>query len=344
MRSLYGQSEKEPDMKASRIAALIVAVALLGLWLVGIFRVWHPLRTGSPGGKGNSALTLGVATWIGYGSLYIAQEKGFFAGTPVNLRRIDDTAVYNSAMLKGDIDGFCNTMDSFVLAASGGVKGHVVYLFDESAGADGLIAKPFIRSLEDLRGRRIAAQTGWPGHFFMLYLTKQAGLSPKDYRHINLDSDKAGSAFMSGKLDAAVTWEPWLSKIVSAGAGHILASSKDHPGIIMDGLIMRPAVVARNDGAVRILVNGCLKAVEFWQSHPSEGNEIVARHFGLSADEVGRMVKGVKYLDRATNLEYLEPNGRAIQTLRLASEVWVEAGVIDRAPDMSDAVTDKYVQ
>jgi len=318
---------------------LVVLVAGFGLWLV-----LRPDGSNRNGSDSDATLKLGVATWIGYGPLYIAQEKDFFSEADVQLRRIDDTAVYNSAMLRGDIDGFCNTLDSFALAAAAGVEGRVIYCFDESAGADGLVAKPSIKSLGDLKGRRVAAQTGWPGHFFMLYLTKNAGLSPQDFTHINLDSDKAGSAFMSGELDAAVTWEPWLSKIRTTGEGHILASSQDHPGIIVDALIVRPSVLKEKEAAVQILVDGCAKAIEYWRAQPEEGNAIVAKHFGLSTEEVGDMVKGVRFLDKEANRDYLRQDGRCSETMRMASETWLEAGVIQQAPDVSDAVTDRYIQ
>lgn len=325
----------------SKLTIVIVGIALI--LVIGIYMIAR-FPSGSADGNSSSTLTLGVATWIGYGSLYIAQDKDFFKGADITLRRIDDTAIYNSAMLRKEIDGFCNTLDSFAVAAGSGVEGRVVYCFDESAGADGLVAKPSITSFSDLKGRRIAAQTGWPGHFFLLYLMKQAGLGPADYVHVNLDSDKAGAAFMSGDLDAAVVWEPWLSKICTAGQGHLLTSSKEHPGIIVDALIMRPGVLSEKDKAVGILVNGCLQAVEYWRSHPEEGNEIVARHFSLSAEEVGEMVQGVKYLDRKANQEYLKPDGMAVRTLRMASDIWVEAGAIDKGPNLVNVVTDDYVR
>lgn len=296
----------------------------------------------SAAGKGK--LKLGVVSWIGYGALYVAQEKKFFGGLEVELQRIEDPAVYNSAMIKGDIDGFCNSMDSYVLAAGSGVDAQVVYVFDESAGSDGIVVKPEIKSIADLKGRSVAVQPGWTGHFFLLYISKQSGLKSKDYKIINLDADKAGAAFMSGSLDAAVTWEPWLSQINRAGVGKLLVSSKDHPGIIIDGLELRTEVIKSRPEDVKALVGGLFKAVEFWQANRQEGNEIVAKNFSLSPQEVGDMIKGVRYLARNTNREYLKKNGRAEATIRIALDLWMQAGVMKKRPALLNPVTDRFVK
>ncbi len=287
---------------------------------------------------------IGVPTWIGYGALYIGRDKGFFSGLDVELRRSDDSNVFNSAMLRGDLDGYCTTLDTFAIAASRNVPGKVVYLFDESAGADGIIARDGIKSLADLRGKTVAAQTGNPNHFFLLYLMSTANIAPSQYTHINLDADKAGAAFVSGKLDAAVTWEPWLSRAKEQGKGRLLVSSKDHPSIMVDALIAHPAVMKRRPEDVRSLVNGLTKAIEFWQASPAEANAIVGKYFSLSPEAVGDMVGGVRFLGADANRQYLAPQGQAASTLALALKIWREAKLIKTMPDLSSATTSDFVR
>jgi NitT/TauT family transport system substrate-binding protein len=287
---------------------------------------------------------LGVPTWVGYGAVFIGQEKGLFSGITVELRRSDDSNVFNAAMLRGELDGYCTTLDTFVIAAAGGVPGLVVYLFDESAGADGILVRPGIRSLSDLRGKKIAAQTGFPNHFFLLHVMKTAGIAASQYSHVNLDSDKAGAAFVSGKLDAAVTWEPWLSQARDLGKGTLLATTRDYPALLVDALIVHPGSLQRRTADMRALVQGLMRAVEFWKANPSEANAIVARHFSLAPNAVGDMVGGVRFLDQAANREYLMPQGRASKTLTAAAEIWKETKLIKKSPDISKAMTDDLVK
>lgn len=322
------------------VVAGVVAIALI----IAGFLYYLNQRTSSMATAPSQKLTIGVATWIGYGALYIAKERGFFGSTDIELKRIDDPAVYSAAMLRRDIDGFCASMDSFATAIGGGVTGRVVFLFDESAGADGVVVKPSIQTVQDLKGKKIAAQPGWPGHFFLLFLTKQEGLKRTDYSLINLDADKAGAAFLSGDLDAAVTWEPWLSKIRDSGSGKILVSSKQYPGLILDGLVIRPEILDSRPAAVRALINGTLQAIDYWKANPAEGNEIVARNFSLKPEEVGSMIQGVRYLDRKLNQEYLRKGGKAEETLNAAINIWVDDGQMKRPAPLQNPVTDLFVQ
>jgi NitT/TauT family transport system substrate-binding protein len=301
-------------------------------------------RTGrSQGAAPRPSFRLGVATWIGYGAVYIAIEKGLFKEVDVEILRSDDPNVFNAGMLRGELDGYCTTLDNFVISAAGGLPGRIVYLFDESAGADGIVVRPEINSLADLRGKVIAAQAGFPSQFFLLYLMQNAGIPPTEYNHVNLDADKAGAAFVSGRLDAAVTWEPWLTQAREQGRGKLLVTTREYPGIIVDALIAHPGTVTRRPAAVRSVVAGLLAAVEFWRGNPEESSAVIAKHFSLKPEGVTQMLGGVRYLDQDANRLYLGPQGRAMQTLLFASQIWKKANLIDKTPDLSKAITNEFV-
>ncbi|RYD03002.1 hypothetical protein N752_21570 [Desulforamulus aquiferis] len=84
---------------------------------------------------------------------------------------------------------------------------------DTSYGADGILAKQDIKTLEDLKGRSVALDVGTTSHFFLLSCLQKVGLSDKDITITPMGSSgDAGQAFVAGKIDAAVTWElawPW---------------------------------------------------------------------------------------------------------------------------------------
>ena len=79
-----------------------------------------------------------------------------------------------------------------------------------------------IKSIEDLKGKKIATTRFTPSHWLLLYLLSQSGLTPADKAQIekNLvftaEAPLAAAAFKSKNVDAAVTWEPDLSGAVKA--------------------------------------------------------------------------------------------------------------------------------
>ena len=98
-----------------------------------------------------------------------------------------------------------------------------------------------------------------------------------------MNPDDAGTAFAAGKLDGAVTWEPWITKATSAGQGHVVFSSKDAPYVIIDVLVTSPRKSDRKK--IEGFLRGMVKAHEFIAAHPDE----YGRHCreGVRADAGG---------------------------------------------------------
>ncbi len=66
---------------------------------------------------GAAKVRVAFATWVGYGPLYIARDKGFFEkqGLDVELTIIDDESQYAAAMASGNIDALGNVLDREVV-------------------------------------------------------------------------------------------------------------------------------------------------------------------------------------------------------------------------------------
>ena len=177
-------------------------------------------RSGGPQGKG--PLRIGLVTWLGYGPFYIAQEKGYFKenNVDVQLEKIEGDVERRAAIASGNLDAIALTLDSMIVLRSNGIPLKTVMAIDASNGGDGLVAIQSINSVEDLKGHEIAFPSGLPSHFFLYSVLKEHGMKMSDIKPIVMDADQAGAAFASGKIDAAVTWEPWLSKAREVGRGH----------------------------------------------------------------------------------------------------------------------------
>ena len=85
-----------------------------------------------------------------------------------------------------------------------------------------------IRTLRDLRGKKIAVPIGSSAHGFLLNAIQSAGLSPKDVTLVNLAPGPGAAAFDSGKVDAWAIWQPQISIEQARGARVLLAG---HPPI-----------------------------------------------------------------------------------------------------------------
>lgn len=318
-------------------------ITLVLLWLCLALAACKP----SPARPASAApLRVSLNSWVGWGPLFIARERGLFDGLPVELRFIEDAGGRRTAMLSGTVDAYASSVDNLAIDATFGIRGKTVLVFDESAGADGIVAKRDV-TWENLRGRRVAVQRGLPGHFLLLAAMADHGLQANDVQILDLDAERAGSGFVGGTLDVAVTWEPWISRTAAMATAHSLANTRDLPGLIVDTLVVRDPVVRGREADVRKLVGGWFRALTWYDAHRDEGNQIIARAYHLQATEVGEMMRGLRFYDQARNRAFLgtpTTPGPIAPLFRRAAGLWQAAGVTTTAVDPTSYIDARFVQ
>ena len=294
-------------------------------------------------------LRIGLVTWIGYGPLYIAKEKGFFdeQHVSVDLQRIEGDVERRAAIASGNLDGIALTLDAMIVLRARGIPLRTVMAIDASNGGDGIVAVQNIKSVKDLAGHQVAFPTGLPSHFFLYSVLKSHDMHMSDIKPVVMDADQAGAAFASGKIDAAVTWEPWLSKATEVGRGHILATSRDYPQTIEDVLFFREDAIGKR----RIDIDGVIKAwykgVRYVSDHPAEAKAIMGRAFGLPPDRVEKLLAGIRYEDDRGNLAAFGTPGHPgflYPMYDRISDAWMAEKVIDKRDKPENGIDASFVQ
>lgn len=292
---------------------------------------------------------IGLGPWVGFGPLYLAQEKGFFkeAGVNVELIVLTGLAERNSALKSGQVDGLAAPVDYFVLSAGNRLETTIVMEIDESVGGDGIVANPSIQKFEDLRGKKVAFQQGLPSEFFLRALLQQHGMRLEQLNTIDMETAQAGAAFIAKQLDAACVWEPWLTKAKEEGRGRILASTKDYPNLIVDCLAFNKDVVAQHPDDVQKIVNAIFRAIDYWKAHPEEANSIMAPHFQVDAAKYGVILSGAKFADLSRNQQYFgtaAAPGPIFDVATRASAIWMDAKVIQVTVKPETIISTSFVQ
>jgi NitT/TauT family transport system substrate-binding protein len=214
---------------------------------------------------------------------------------------------------------------------------------DISDGADGILAVEGINSIRDLKGKKIAAQKNFISEAFLNYLLIKEGLSPTDVEVIDTEGGAAGAAFVSGNVDVAVTFEPWLTKAKERRGGKLLISSKDVPGILVDVLLINEDYLRANKDTVAKVVRGWNRAVEFAKQNPAEANVIMAKYYKVTPEEFADYLTGVKWPSHEENTEYMT-NGKAHEVGSVFSEVFIKTGQVKQKPDLTLAIDSTVLQ
>jgi NitT/TauT family transport system substrate-binding protein len=164
--------------------------------------------------------------------------------------------------------------------------------------------------------------------FWLSYLLKKSGLSLKDIEVKNMTADDAASAFIAGRVPAAVTWEPNLTMVKQKKAGRVLVDSSKTPGVIVDVVALRCDVIEKQPKDVQALVDGVNKAVQYMKTNPKESAQIIAKGLGgylSKPEDVADSLKGVRFYDAKGSVGLLGSSakpGPIKDVIALANETW----------------------
>ena len=133
-------------------------------------------------------------------------------------------------------------------------------------------------------------------------------MSVNDVKIVNLSAGDAAAAFVAGRVDAAVVWNPWVNKIQSSGKGHALFTSRDMPGLVPDLLVAHGK--ALRDKTKRQDLVGMIQAwfdtQAFIHDHPDEAVQIMSKIVGIKPAEYKVFLPGTRFFDRADNQAALD--------------------------------------
>ena len=328
---------------------------ILALFLMVLFAVTAAgcgssnSSTASQPKQEKKSLIIAYTPWTGYGPLFIAKEKGMFKsrGVEVELQSIEGVGDRKQALVADKIQAMASSMDVTVAAAGEGVSMKTVWAFDASNGADGLIVKSGkgINTVADLKGREVAFHKGSTSHFFLSTILEKAGLSDNDIKAVDMKASESASAFMAGKVDAAVTWEPHLSKAAAAG-DIVLSTSKDTPGLIADILDFREDFVKENPETVQAVVAAIAEATDYMAKNPEESGKILADAFKMKTEDVAADIKTIKVYDLPGNVEFFgtkDKQGPIYDVGKRAGEFYIKLKLLTQAPDLNLLIDQSFI-
>lgn len=282
-------------------------------------------------------LRLGLSTWVGYGPLYIAKEKGFFKeeGVEVELIKLGDLEGEPSgaeALAADQVDAVMTTVDTALKHWSEEQGFRYLFAVDDSKGGDGIVANREIQDLAGLKRQRVALEKGSVSEFYLGVLLMDAGVSLADVDVVDMDGEESVNAFAAQQVDAVVTWEPWLTTAEQTEHGHRLIDSSSSPGLIVDVAITTPGKLEEHLDGLKGLYRAWLSGVEFQKANEKEADEIMARGVGgwLKDPAVFAETRaGIVYYDDPMNKAFIgtpDAPGRLAETATNALELGKQTG------------------
>jgi NitT/TauT family transport system substrate-binding protein len=234
-----------------------------------------------------------------------------------------------------------------VSAVAGGADQVIVLVNDNSTGNDKIIAKAEIKTIADLKGKKVAAEEGTVDHFLLLLGLQKAGLSPQDIQFIPLETGKAAAAFVSGQVDACAVFAPFTSQALKRPNSKELFSSKDFPGAISDHLVVNRKYIYEHPEQVQDLVDTWFTTLDYLKKNQAKSYAIMAKRAGVPVSEYNEYADGTRLFTLQENLQAFQP-GNTMNSLLYAADAMskflIEVGLAKTKPNTTLLFDDRFIK
>lgn len=262
-------------------------------------------------GPAHAEIKVGLSDWPGWVAWYVAEQQGYFKKHQADVKLVwfgnysDSVAALSAGRLDANSQTWSDTMAP--LAKKVDLK--AVLVNDNSAGNDALMVAPAIRSFAELKGKRIALEQYSVSHFVLATALARNGMSMKDVNVVNLSAGDAAAAFLAGRVEAAVVWNPWVSKIESSGKGRALFTSRDMPGLVPDLLVANGKALRDKNKRQQMvgMIRAWFDAEAFIRNYPDESVKIMSKVVGLKPAEYKVFLPGTRFFGAQENTAAFTP-------------------------------------
>jgi NitT/TauT family transport system substrate-binding protein len=293
-------------------------------------------------------IKVGVSDWTGWVAWYVAQQQGYFKkyGADVKLIWFANYSDSIAALSTGQLDANSQTWSDTLGPLAKGLPLEAVLVNDNSAGNDALMVTPAIKGFADLKGHTVALEQYSVSHFVLYTALERNGLTPKDVRVVNLSAGDAAAAFMSGRVDTAVVWNPWISQIEKSGRGRPLFTSKDMPGLIPDLLVAQQSAIRNHRADLVGMIRAWFDTVSFIESSPDQAVRIMSKVVGMDTQQYKVFLPGTRFFDAKANLQAFDPRDphALVATAPIIARFLLSNKLIDGQPNAARGVDASLLQ
>ena len=239
---------------------------------------------------------------------------------------------------------------AMVAGFSQGLDYQNFYIQIASNYGDGLVARPEsgINRLQDLKGKKIAFVRGSSAHLGLIKALQSGGLSPSDVHMVHMDLAAMAPAFTNKDVDAAYSWEPWISRMQEAG-GKVIVRSNQVGLNTSDHWVVRKAWAQKNPQALQLILKAVDLALQEFKRDPATAIKATAENVGVSEATAKKIVEitPVFWQEQLIDPNFylsLLPGGGAQKMIQEVGDFLVQQGVIKNRIDAGKIVDGSHIQ
>mgnify|MGYP000022262383 FL=1 len=215
---------------------------------------------------------------------------------------------------------------------------NLVYIANQPAAplAEALIVQKDspIKSIQDLKGKRVVLNKGSNVHYLLLKLLEANKLTLQDIQVVYLPPSDARAAFERGAVDAWVIWDPFFAAAEHQIGARILATGQNlvsnHQFYLADRKFAE-----QNPEILKTLVNELNTTTQWVSQHQDEAAKLLEKPTGLSSDilktSISRMGFGVQAISAEVTQEQQYVADAFYQQKLIPNKINIQAAILNHA-------------
>ena len=288
-------------------------------------------------------LRIGLVEWPGYAPFHLAQDLGYYgnatSNTPIELVSFVDVADILRAYRQQQIDALCTALSDVMQLAETMPDQRLVLMIDESAGADAILAKPSIKSLSDLKGKRIGSDLAILSSFILVAALKKANLTFNDVEIVAVGISGQVQAYKADRIDAVIAFDPVRSQLLRVGANVVFDSSQI-PGEIVDIMAVSQTTLTQQTPTLQIVTQGFFKALDYLKQHPEDAIARMCKRQNMTPEEFKKTLTLLPLSTYQTNQKMLDQvNSPLISVTQDLNQIMMDAKLIQKPIDIRPLLT-----
>jgi NitT/TauT family transport system substrate-binding protein len=291
-------TQSSPSRLSSTPARRIARHALTGMAAAVAFAL------SASAANAAAPLRIGYSDWPGFVAFQIALDKGWFkqAGVDVDFEWFDYSASLD-AFSAGKLDAVGATNGDALVTGATGAKNVMVLLTDYSSGNDMVIAKPSVKSVKDLKGKKVGVEVGLVDHLLLDTALEKNGLKESDLTLVNAKTNELPQVLSSSNDVAAVgAWQPNAGEALKRVPGSKpIFTSADAPGLIYDAITVSPSSLSSRKADWEKVIKVWYQCVSYINDPKTQADavKIMSARVGLTPGQYLPLLKGTHLLDES---------------------------------------------
>ena len=287
-------------------------------------------------------LRVGLHPWPGYETLTLAEHFGWLPSR-IQLSMGISAGDSMEGLHAGRLDAAALTLDEVLALRCTGMPLTVVLVFNESVGADQVIARPGLSLHGHDTPIRVALERSTVGKVVFQQWRRSLGLPMEAFDLLDIPPAEQREPWEQQAVDVAIGYAPYSRHLLQRG-GEVIYDSSQFPGVILDVLAVRSERIGWRD---RDLLKGLMAAHFQGLNHLRRNTEDSMRRIavwrGLDYREVLLGYAGINQPDEPANRRMLATDDKVAAVVRVLEPLMRESGLLSNPCDFTGLTTPRFI-